>query len=37
MAQPGKAAAPWEIWVGLFVAVGILVTIAWAVFESYWG
>lgn len=35
--QPNKPAASWEIWVGLFVAVGMIVTIGWAVIETYWG
>jgi hypothetical protein len=29
--------ARWEPWVMLFVAAGSLVTIAWAVIETYWG
>jgi cytochrome b len=37
MADPDEAGAPWEIWVGLFVAAGMIVTIGWAVFETYWG
>jgi hypothetical protein len=37
MAEDRKSAAPWEIWVGLFVAVGSMITIGWAIVETYWG
>lgn len=37
MAEPEKASASWEIWVGLLVAAGTVVTVGWAVFETYWG
>jgi hypothetical protein len=30
-------AAGWEIWVGIFVGLGMAVTAGWAIFETYWG
>jgi hypothetical protein len=30
-------ASPWELWVALFVALGMAATIGWTVFETYWG
>ena len=27
----------WEVWVALFVALGMAVTAGWAIFETYWG
>ena len=37
MTQDEKQAAGWEIWVGLFVAAGMIITIGWAIFETFWG
>jgi hypothetical protein len=27
----------WEVWIGLFIALGVAATIGLAVFETYWG
>jgi hypothetical protein len=35
--DPEAKPARWQIWVGLFVALGMAVTIGWTVFETYWG
>ncbi|HYE28065.1 MAG TPA: hypothetical protein VEA61_07510 [Allosphingosinicella sp.] len=32
-----EKARPWEIGAALFIALGMVVTIGWAVFETYWG
>jgi hypothetical protein len=29
--------AGWEVWVGVFIALGMAATIGLAVFETYWG
>jgi hypothetical protein len=36
-ARSDQKGGRWQIWVGLFVAVGALATIALAVIETFWG
>ena len=36
-AQTNRKGGGWQIWVGLFVAFGSLVTIGYAVVETFWG
>jgi hypothetical protein len=36
-AQSEPKGGRWQLWVGLFVAVGSLGTIAFAVIETFWG
>ena len=35
--EPERKPARWQIWVGLFVGLGMAATIGWAVIETYWG
>jgi len=38
MTEPFRTPGPkWPLWVGIFVALGSVATVAWAFIESWWG
>gem|GEM_PF-2687401 len=37
MADGGRSRPRWPLFVGIFVAVGSVITVAWAFVESWWG
>jgi hypothetical protein len=37
MASKNDRGAAWQIWVGIFVGLGLVATAAMAIVETYWG